>query len=416
MKNLLENIIAKIQLDKNSINVEKKDKRFWIIEGESEVGSVEERYFVYDCSDKDYRFEFEKYKNYMDEEEGISYPIMVFRNWEHEWEVRGTIYNDLGNAADRRKLLKYFEKKASFYTELSDVITLEVEERGCNYLLYDIELKNKIDNEKNMLKGRIYNITFGELKKLFNVTGKDLFRKNVRAGLKNNGTGNSIRRKFKEYIRIGAYYEWIKRQPNDKEVEEIKSLFEIGEEADVRIPEAFWFYHNGITIFYFGDENIDFSGAQIKLNPKKVSVINGAQTMTNYFEGIKEVDLEFKNDVQNLVNEEKINDIQTFFDEYLQAIGYIIKVKTIFIDGDEKYVQPITYGLNTQIPIIEPDIIADSLEVEKINGYLKKGKLKILKGGEVASVGSGFSVLDFVKKYLIVKGLPGKSKNLRRLI
>lgn len=415
MKNLIEEIITKIQLDKVSEEPIGSEGRFWAIEGENRISGLEERYFVYDCSEKDYQFDYETYKKYMQEEEGVSYQIMVFRNWEQEWETRKKVYDGLKKASDRKNLLQYFEKKISFYKDLDEKIILDVEECGRNYLQYDSDFRlTEVKGEK-FLNGRIYNISFNELRKLFNVTGKDLFRKNVRSGLKNNRTGNEIRRKFKEYIRIGAYFEWIQKNPSDGNKDVIKSLFDISEDADIRRPEMFWFFHNGITIFHFGRKLIDFSGNQVKLNPSEVSVINGAQTMTNYFEGVKEIGAEFKSDSDSLLEDEsEIKSIQDFFYEYMSEVDKKIKVKTIFIDGDEKYVQAITYGLNTQIPIMESDIIADSTEVDEINNHLKKVKLEILKGGEVAGIGSGMLVPEFVKKYLIVQQQPGRSKNLRR--
>ena len=39
------------------------------------------------------------------------------------------------------------------------------------------------------MKGYIYNIDFGQIKKILNVTGKKLFSKNVRVGLKENKIG-----------------------------------------------------------------------------------------------------------------------------------------------------------------------------------------------------------------------------------
>lgn len=67
-------------------------------------------------------------------------------------------------------------------------------------------------HSQKIIKGRIYNLTFFELKKIFNVRGKDLFRKNVRFGLKDNKIGNQIRIKFKKYIKTGIYEEWKKKK------------------------------------------------------------------------------------------------------------------------------------------------------------------------------------------------------------
>lgn len=416
MREFLTDIITKVQLDENSVDKENLDAtgRYWSIEGESKSGG-ELRYLVYDCSERYYEFDFESYKEKMETEEGISRPIMVFRNWDNEWELRQKAYKKLRKASDKKQLLRWFDKKIPFYTELGNLVELEVEGRGENYLEYIPPLsvcpKEGIQN----LSGRTYNVSFRELKKIFNVTGKALFSRNVRFGLRNNNTGNQLQLKFKEYIRIGAYIKWKEEHPEDTDEEKLKQIFEIEEGFATRVPENFWFYHNGITIFYYGDEKIDFSGNHIKFNPKKVSVINGAQTLTNFYEGIKMLPEEFASNCSNFIEEESAaNEYVEFFKRYMdEAIGDI-KVKTIFIEGPEEYVSPITYGLNTQIPIMETDIIADSEEVERINQYLQKKNMKIIKTGEVDNLEKGFSVLEFVKSYLIIKGKPGKSKNLRR--
>lgn len=417
MRGFLSDIIAKVQLDDESVELESigDSGRYWSIEGERKNGGGEERYLVYDCSEQYHEFDFGSYKAEMEVEEGISRTIMVFKNWDREWELRQKAYKKLCKAADKKQLLRWFEKKIPFYTELGIPVELEVDGRGENYLEYKTNLPSDQEGEARYLSGRSYNISFRELKKIFNVTGKELFRRNVRFGLKNNNTGNQLQSRFKEYIKIGAYMKWKEEHPGNVDDNELKMIFEIKEEAETRVPQNFWFYHNGITIFYYGEEGINFSGNHIKFDPKKVSVINGAQTLTNFYEGMKMLPEEFALSCFNYIEEESRAEVFIdFFSRYIDEAMGSIKVKTIFIEGPEGYVQPITYGLNTQIPIMEADIIADSDEVERINQYLQKRNMKIIKTGEVENVEKGFSVLEFVKYYLIVKGKPGKSKNLRR--
>lgn len=417
MRDFLTEIISKVQLDEDSVEVESLDEngRYCSIEGESKNGGGEEKYLVYDCSGRDQEFEFDSYNEKMEMEEGISRPIIVFENWDQEWALRQRAYAGLRKAADKKRLLGWFEKKLSFYTGLENNVELEAENKGENYLEYQTELPFCPEEEKRQLSGRSYNLSFQELKKIFNVTGKELFRRNVRFGLKNNSTGNQLQLRFKEYIKIGAYLKWIKDNPKDRDVDEVKKIFEVEEGFETRVPENFWFYHNGITIFYYGGDGIDFRGNRIKFNPRNVSVINGAQTLTNIFEGIKMLPEEFRSNCANFIEEEeRVEGFVNFFTQYIEVAMDKMKVKTIFIEGPEEYVQPITYGLNTQIPIMETDIIADSKEVEHINSYLQKKNMKIIKTGEVGSVEKDFSVLEFVKDYLIIQGKPGKSKNLRR--
>lgn len=408
---VIDKLIKKIKLEDYDIERKKDEARFWIVEGQRDT--IDERYFIYDCSIYDCKFEFEKYKTYMKDEDGIAYPIMIFKNWEKEWDIRQSAYEKLTKANDRKLLMEYFEKKQSIYTETKEYIELDVDEDGQNYLEYAPILNRE---EKRFL-GRVYNITFSQLKDLFNITGKDLFSRNVRNGLGNNKTGNEIKQKFKEYIKLGAYAEWI--SDGNKDGYQIKAIFGIKEEWNLHIPETFWFYHNGITIYNFGEENINFSGRHIKFNPENVSVINGAQTITNYFEGVKELPAEFEEEVKEFKEElqeisQNTKELLDFFNMYLKNVSAKISVKTIFIDGEEKFVQPITYGLNTQIPIIEADRIANSEDVMKINEKLKTGHMKIIKAGETVGLGIGFTVFEFAKKYLIIKRQPGSSKNMQR--
>ena len=182
------------------------------------------------------------------------------------------------------------------------------------------------------------------------------------------------------------------------------------------LPENFWFYHNGVTVFYYGKANIDFSGTTIKLNPQEISVINGAQTITNFFEGMKEIEEDIENIKEGDFTEEKnsINKLKKYSVNYIEEVLKRTKVKVIFIDGEEDFLKPITYGLNTQIPIVESDIIADSKDVNELNEKLKRKSMKICKSGEEESIHTAFSLLDFVKKYLITQFKPGTSKNLQK--
>lgn len=416
MRDLLREILSKVQLENGNVNIESmgEGKRYWLIEGEGESG-IEEKYLVYNCSGPEYSFDYGSYREMMEQYEDVSIPIIVFDNWDKEWDLREQAYQKLKKATDRKQLLNWFEKKISFYTELESFLSLEVESDGINYLEYQTDQWQEGVNGQHELAGRVYNISFYELKKIFNVRGKELFRRNVRFGLKKNKTGNLLQLRFKEYIKIGAYLKWIEEHPEDSDKEEVRALFEIEEGFETRHPGHFWFYHNGITLFYYGDEKVDFSGNHIKFNPQKVSVINGAQTLTNFFEGLKMLPGEFEDTCSNLIEDEaRRKEFNRHLQSCIDDMVHKMMVKTVFIEGPEEYVQPITYGLNTQIPILETDIIADSTEVEKINGYLLKKNMKITKAGEEANIDKPLSVLEFTKYFLITKGEPGKSKNLLR--
>lgn len=150
-------------------------------------------------------------------------------------------------------------------------------------------------------------------------------------------------------------------------------------------------------------------GDRIKLNPLKVSVINGAQTLTHFFEECDDLKHNLPKKLKEVctIKENQIAEI-------LEVVCKEIVLKTICIEGKLEDVRPITYGLNTQIPIYQEDIIADDITVHQINAYLMKAGMKILKRGEEEYNGEGFSVIEFVKRYLLVDKRPGESKNLKK--
>ena len=103
----LENITEKMEIDENSI--EKIKERFWKIEG----NDFEDSYVIYDCSKEGDKFDYQEYAEMMNLEEGISYQIIVFRNWECEIELKKEVYKKLKNATERKNLLRWFDRKIS---------------------------------------------------------------------------------------------------------------------------------------------------------------------------------------------------------------------------------------------------------------------------------------------------------------
>jgi len=79
-----------------------------------------------------------------------------------------------------------------------------------------------VKDESSSLYGRVYNLSFFELKKLFNVTGAHLFVKNVRFGLRRNSTGNALRAKFREYLGVALYKRAFELKLSDDQIEELK--------------------------------------------------------------------------------------------------------------------------------------------------------------------------------------------------
>ena len=150
---------------------------------------------------------------------------------------------------------------------------------------------------------------------------------------------------------------------NSCDIDTIKQNLEITDIEKYSDPKYFWFCHNGITIYSFNDEKLDRSGASIVLNPSKVSVINGAQTLTNFFRELENTKHKLSDSSSNLSEnlKEFVNSIN--LDDILKDIF----VKTIFISGSEDFVKPITYGLNKQVPVLNEHILADSETVYDIN-------------------------------------------------
>lgn len=96
MRDLLREILSKVQLENGNVNIESmgEGKRYWLIEGEGESG-IEEKYLVYNCSGPEYSFDYGSYREMMEQYEDVSIPIIVFDNWDKEWDLREQAYQKL---------------------------------------------------------------------------------------------------------------------------------------------------------------------------------------------------------------------------------------------------------------------------------------------------------------------------------
>lgn len=394
----------------------------YLVEGINVETSADESLFVYDCSSISETDEF-CYQKVLGliTKHNDPYPVVVFKNWEHERQIYWNHYDSLKTAAERKSFSAWYDKKLSIYVEGDSKVVLEADDRGINYLEYPV----KDDIHKSGLHGRVYNISFFELKKLFNVTGAHLFIKNVRYGLRRNSTGETLRTKFREYLGVALYKKALELKFSGELLEALKETLDIDAESipyleqlldesttpDIDggflLPENFWFYHNGISIFSY-EEILATPANQIILSPDKVSVINGAQTLTNFF-------LEVESTERILTPLLEGQDVSS--KTVINSIIKTIFVKTIIIYGNDIFVRPITHGLNTQIPILEESLLADSELSDEINRQLAafsdcSSRIRILKDGELWTGDCGVSVLDFVKHWLTIHDKPGKSKNL----
>lgn len=385
---------------------------YYKLEGTTKNTGEDEYYIIYDCSNSNELFDYSELCEVKKDDENFTSIIVIFKNWDHERDLFLKTKKRLSRE-EQKKLKEVYDQKVSYYIEIDEEMSISVDDNGINFLEYS-DCSRTSSNKKNDLKGFIYNVSMKELKRVFNVTGSNLFNKNVRYGLNRDRTGLKIKEKFKNYIKVKFLMNY---KNDDKIYSNLSKLLEMDlETSGYNRPEQFWFYHNGITIFSYDYQPIDRTGDTVKINPKKISVINGAQTLTQFFTGMEELDLEIDLMVGNIENmePEQLKVLKQNLKKLIEEASKDIIVKTIFIVGKEKNVKDITSGLNTQIPILEEDQLADNEIVTKINIYLKSSQLKILKEGENPGLYSGIKILDFAKLYLVTQMKPGESKNFQK--
>ena len=321
---------------------------------------------------KSEEFEYEKLLAKMTDAQLNQRDVFVsFNSWEEERETIQKLKQKENSATKKNKIENDFALFNSVYFQDSDDITIQVEDDGINYL----ESPEQSEN----LSAMVVNCSLSEIKKLYNCTGVKLFRRNVRNGIISNKS--TIRSIFSKYLSI------------------IDDTADSEGGQDDYDPKLFWFSHNGITVFVDNENprNFEFQNDKITLNRNFCSVINGAQTITNFFLVYSELKYQYQSD------EEKLKKLNSLISK--------IKVKLTVIQGKNNYSNFITRGLNTQNPITGEDFIAISEEVMNLNKLFSE--IHILKTGEVERDG-GLTPLQFVKQFLIVDNKPGQSKNFNK--
>jgi len=318
-------------------------------------------------------FEYEKLLLEMTDAQLSQRDVFVsFNSWEEERETIQKLKQRENSATKKNKIENNFALFNSVYFQDSDYITIQVEDDGINYL--------ESPERSEDLSAMVVNCSLSEIKKLYNCTGVKLFRRNVRNGIISNKS--TIRSIFSKYLSIIDDTTDSKRGQDDYD------------------PELFWFSHNGITVFVDNENprNFNFQNDEIVLNRNFCSVINGAQTITNFFLVYSELKYQYQSDV------DKLKKLETLISK--------IKVKLTVIQGKNNYSNFITRGLNTQNPITDEDFIAISEKVMNLNKVFSE--IHILKTGEVERDG-GLTPLQFVKQFLIVDNKPGQSKNFNKV-
>lgn len=333
-------------------------------------------------------FQYNTLKDIMDSYKGNIHEnntleiYISYDSWEHERKIVNDLKSKESNAIARNKIENDFGTFNSVYFSESNFIELKIDQDGINFL-------ESPKCPKNNISAVVVNCSFSELKKLYNLTGAKLFKNNVRDGIVNSKS--EIKSIFSQYLSV-----------NNEEIESEEDFIQGENKIRDFSTELFWFSHNGITLFI--DENVEnsysFSYDTIRINTKSCSVINGAQTITNFFL----VYSELKNTYE--INDEKEKIIR------LEELLSNLFVKLTIIVSDVTYSPFITKGLNTQIPITLEDFIAISKEVEEIN-EVAIGYVYILKTGQIPREGR-VSPLQFVKQYLIVTSRPGTAKNFNK--
>ncbi|MEX1575578.1 hypothetical protein AB3I68_09320 [Enterococcus sp. C22] len=316
---------------------------------------------------------------------------IFFKSWEQERRVLNIFLSKASKASERKIINSVFSFYQPIYSEIPNNMSIRVSDEEINYLEYATP---------EHMEAKIFNISMYELQKLYNILGTRLFQNNVRIGISNKKVGRELRDEFKTYLIAGLTNEYKDYS------EEANAYFSLPDSTLSKFnPDIFWYKHNGINIYINEDSPLEFSGDSIILNPHDVNVINGAQTLTNFFLAKEEV-LEETSSFMDL--DEKV--LSKNIDKVLKDIV----VKTVFIKGLDTLTSTITWGLNNQIPITEQDFIGVSSEVEELNELLGKYQIKILKTGEIEKINTGLTPLMFMKVYLLATEQPGKSKNYNK--
>ena len=339
--------------------------------------------FLYVDNGIENQFDYQKYKNITGNKGTF---IAVFKNYNREKEV----YAATKNKSSEFSIM--WDSKVSIYLDSSETIKLKVDQDGINYL----------ENNNLEMEGYIYNVSILEILKIINPTGINLFRDNVRVGLGRNDVSIRLRSNFKDYILSGI----LENEKLCEEYELEEALIE--EIIKRRKPELFWYSHNGITIYskkgkLSASHLLKRNASIVELNPLNITVINGAQTITNFLRASEETKA-----LLMRINKSIDENMAT---EMVNQVLERLFVKTIIINGSDEYVSEISLGLNTQIPVGNNENVVTMSEVNEINGLLKSTKLKIVRAGEFTD---DLCMLPqkLVKMFFAAMGEPGKARNL----
>lgn len=225
--------------------------------------------------------------------------------------------------------------------------------------IQETEKEKMMSKTYNDLKGYIFTANLYNFVEIYNEIGDDLFRRNVRLGIKDN---------------LGVD-------------EEIKNTLK-------NEPETFWYKNNGITVLV---ENplfkFDRANEIILNNPQSnelgFSVINGAQTITAATEFF------FK---ENKDKEDK---------EKAKRAKVLFRI----ICAPAKVASEISVALNRQKPIKIEDIAYTNDFVIKLNNYLSFNIKEYRISRRQISNGNDYNIIDFARARKAIAGEPGKARS-----
>ncbi|MDA1782328.1 DNA mismatch repair protein MutH [Bacillus cereus] len=332
-------------------------------------------------------------------------PLIVFGSWEEEQDFRDNVVAEAKSGVEKRKIKKDLESLKTCYLIQDNEIELFLEEEGINYLEY-----KGVNTENESGIGLVYNMSLKELYKLYNQTGSELFKDNVRLGI-SGSQANRLRDNFKTKFLLGLYGLNNSDDKDSEFKEKVNEYLKENNGSDnfngyQNALGNFWFHHNGITIY--SSEKFRVAEDKIIFNPLNVSVINGAQTLTHCTDIVRTI----TKDLKNRLGQDDLK-VNNFINQLMDELKQSVKIKTIFIAVNSKLKRSITLGLNTQIPVKIEDIETKTELVDQINMKLEKKNKKICRNGEERSYG-GFLLPDFVKAYLLFRDKPGTARNLNK--
>lgn len=380
-------------IDSESLKPRDKNNDFYDVTAIDNATQETVEGFVYIDNETLDGFDFDRYLKVVGgfhENEEYKPFIAIFKDYKREQTVYKTALRKY--SGDDFDLM--WEAKISIYTEASKHIKLSVDCDGINYVEYatkDIE-------------AYIYNISMSEILKILHVTGTDLYRDNVRIGISKYGVSRRLKVNFRDYILSAILDDKEFRKEYESLVEKLSNKLMMK-----RNVSLFWYSHNGITLFS-RKRNIDErykikrDGSYVTLDPLRISVINGAQTITNFNNASE--------DIKRLIVKTDKTITQKKAEQIVDKALSTLKVKTIIISGPADCVGNIALGLNTQIPVGENEQAIALNETRDINKSIESLGLRIVRNGEDLDE-FWMKPQRFVKMYLLIRQKPGVARNLR---